>query len=99
MLMCHERRINSGRDDNGTSNPRASQRVLLETELSWLTELMISPAPKALTAAVIPQPAPSYDGSKPTVAILLCNTHTEISIFCIGQTHAAHPSPAARRPK
>jgi transcriptional regulator GlxA family with amidase domain len=44
-------------------------------------ELMILPAPAALAAAVIPLPAPSYDASKPTVAILLSNTHTESSDF------------------
>jgi hypothetical protein len=44
-------------------------------------ELLVSPAPAALAAAVIPLPAPSYDASKPTVAILLSNTQTESSDF------------------
>ncbi len=44
-------------------------------------ELMTSPAPAAVAAAVIPLPAPRYDASKPTVAILLSNTQTESSDF------------------
>jgi AraC family transcriptional activator FtrA len=43
--------------------------------------LLVSPAPAALIAAVIPLPAPRYDGRKPTVAILLSNTQTESSDF------------------
>jgi transcriptional regulator GlxA family with amidase domain len=43
--------------------------------------LTVSPAPEALAATVIPVPAPSYDASKPTVAILLSNTQTEASDF------------------
>ncbi len=46
-------------------------------------ELMVSPAPEALAAAVIPLPAPRYDQSKPTVAILLSNTRTESSDFLV----------------
>lgn len=44
-------------------------------------EMLISPAPEAVAAAVIPLPAPNYDASKPTVAILLSNTQTESSDF------------------
>jgi putative intracellular protease/amidase len=42
---------------------------------------MISPAPAGLAATVVPLPAPRYDPSKPTVAILLSNTQTEASDF------------------
>jgi putative intracellular protease/amidase len=44
-------------------------------------ELMQSPAPAAVAATVIPLAVPSYDASKPTVAILLSNTQTEASDF------------------
>jgi transcriptional regulator GlxA family with amidase domain len=43
--------------------------------------LLVAPAPAAVAATVIPLPAPSYDASKPTVAILLSNTQTESSDF------------------
>jgi transcriptional regulator GlxA family with amidase domain len=49
--------------------------------ISNAAELLQSPAPEAVAAAVIPLPAPSYDASKPTVAILLSNTQTESSDF------------------
>jgi AraC family transcriptional regulator, transcriptional activator FtrA len=49
--------------------------------ISNAVELLQSPAPEAVAAAVIPLPAPSYDASKPTVAILLSNTQTESSDF------------------
>ena len=45
------------------------------------SERMISPTPAGLAATVIPLPAPRYDPSKPTVAILLSNTQTEASDF------------------
>ncbi len=44
-------------------------------------ERMILPAPAAVAATVVPLPAPRYDPSKPTVAILLSNTQTEASDF------------------
>jgi transcriptional regulator GlxA family with amidase domain len=42
---------------------------------------MISPAPAGLAATVVPLPAPRYDPNKPTIAILLSNTQTEVSDF------------------
>ena len=49
--------------------------------ISNAAALLVSPAPEAVAAAVIPLPAHSYDPSKPTVAILLSNTQTESSDF------------------
>ena len=43
--------------------------------------LIMAPAPEALAAAVVPQPAPGYDADKPTVAVLLGNTRTEATDF------------------
>ena len=42
-----------------------------------------APLPEALAAAVVPGPAPSYDGGKPTVAVLLGNTPTEATDFLV----------------
>ncbi len=43
--------------------------------------LIMAPAPEAPVSAVVPQPAPSYDAGKPTVAVLLGNTRTEATDF------------------
>ena len=43
--------------------------------------LIMAPAPEALAAAVVPQPAPRYDAGKPTVAVMLGNTRTEATDF------------------
>ena len=40
-------------------------------------QLLMAPAPGALAATVVPRPVPSYDATKPTVAILLGNTLSE----------------------
>jgi AraC family transcriptional regulator, transcriptional activator FtrA len=40
-------------------------------------QLLMAPAPGALAATVVPRPSPSYDATKPTVAILLGNTLSE----------------------
>ena len=43
--------------------------------------VMMAPAGKALSASVVPRPAPLHDAGKPTVAILLGNTPTEPTDF------------------
>ncbi len=43
----------------------------------------MAPLPNALAAAVVPGPAPSFDGGKPTVAVLLGNTPTEATDFLV----------------
>jgi AraC family transcriptional activator FtrA len=40
-------------------------------------QILMAPAPGALAATVVPRPVPSYDATKPTVAILLGNTLSE----------------------
>jgi AraC family transcriptional activator FtrA len=40
-------------------------------------QLLMAPTPRTLAAAVLPRPVPSYDATKPTVAIVLGNTLSE----------------------